>query len=382
MAECGVCWEIFEEGAKCPKLLPCIHTVCISCLKELQTVNGNGKIRCPFCRTLHQIPRGQIEDLPTNQRELEKVTWKTNKIYTLPCSGKFPGFSRSSGIGNCEVHNQPLSTVIYNAKDGTQQRFCETCLSLNACVFPERESESDTGRSNCFRQFQGPYGNNGTRSGETGRVNSVSVPVQMMNYDELGQASRPTWQTTTNGERGRENNFSGELISYVELEPCPTSQTRQTTDNGVVENMEQGQSRHPNRNMHAQILKRIFKRLVFILCSPITISVGLLIAMVAIPIGVALCPLCTIYYFFRCRCCHLYDETYYRILTMCSCIFDKYAHLITRLFCWDVEDYDSRINQTCQIVALGVSLIVIGLYLAGLILGLIVLFIGSLVLWA
>ena len=80
MAECGVCWDIFEErGAKCPKLLPCNHTVCVSCLKELELIDSNGKIRCPFCRKLHKIPREQIEKLKTNQLELKKSHVEENQ---------------------------------------------------------------------------------------------------------------------------------------------------------------------------------------------------------------------------------------------------------------------------------------------------------------
>ena len=317
MAECGVCWEIYEqEGAKCPKLLPCIHTVCVSCLKALE-VNGNGKIRCPFCRILHQIPSGQIENLPTNQLELEKVTWKTNKIYTLPFSGKFLG--ADSGIGTCKVHNKPLLTVTYSAIDGTQQRFCETCLSLNSCRFPEREFESHTGHSMCFRQLQGPHGHNGTRNGEIGRVNNVSVPVQMINYEEFGQDSRPIWQTTR-------------------------------TINHVIQNVER--TRNPslpsNRNSNVQ-LARVLKMALFILCSPIFLSIGLSIVLVAIPTGVILSLFCLIYSCFRCR--NVVNYTYQFIAKFTFDLFDKYAYLVARLFCWDVEDYNSRTNQMSQFMA-------------------------------
>ena len=86
MAECGVCWEIFEKkGRKCPKLLPCIHTLCFSCLTILET---NGEIQCPYCRTIHQIPSEHIESLPTNYRLLTHKRKK--KIYTLPSSGVQP----------------------------------------------------------------------------------------------------------------------------------------------------------------------------------------------------------------------------------------------------------------------------------------------------
>ena len=35
---------------------------------------GNGTIRCPFCRKLHRITRGQIKNLPTKQLEWKKIS--------------------------------------------------------------------------------------------------------------------------------------------------------------------------------------------------------------------------------------------------------------------------------------------------------------------
>ena len=58
MAECGVCWEIYEAGgAKCPKLLPCNHTLCVSCLKELEMIHSNGKIQMSLLSKTSQNPQ-------------------------------------------------------------------------------------------------------------------------------------------------------------------------------------------------------------------------------------------------------------------------------------------------------------------------------------
>ena len=341
MAECGVCWEIFEGGgAKCPKLLPCNHTVCVSCLKELEMVKRNGRIKCPFCRKRHKIPRAQIEDFPTNQLFLTKVPWKTNRIYTLPSSGGARQIDTSIEI--CELHENPVVTIRYNVIEGKEQRFCETCLNENSGVTSGRESENQTGQNVSRQHFENSFIDN----------------------------------DTTNGKMERENNFS-------KLRP-----TWQPTRYDMVENTEQVESVRQycnsvdtNRNKNSHII-RIFKHLVFALCFPVIIGVGLFIVLVTIPIGVIICPFCTTYFFFRCRGCHLYDDTFHCISNLISRIFDRFAYLITRLFCWDVEDYDSRIYQTCQIVAQGVSLIVIGWYLAGLIITAVAFFIGSLVWYA
>ena len=337
MAECGVCWEIFKGGgAICPKLLPCNHTVCVSCLKELEMVKRNGRIKCPFCRKRHKIPKTQIEDFQTNQLFMKKVPWKTNRIYTLPSSGGEVN-RINNDIGICELHGKPSLTIRYNVIEGTQQRLCETCLSQDSNI-----TENHPGQNVSRQHFENLFIDNGTANGEMGREN---------NFSEL----RPTWQPTRSD---------------------------------TVENTEHVRSPRPycnsvdlNRNKNSHIT-RFFKNLVFTLCFPVIISAGLFIVLVTIPIGIIICPFCTIYFFFRCRCCHLYDDTFLCISNLISRIFARFAYLITRLFCWDVEDYDSRIYQTCQIVAQGVSLIVIGWYLAGLIITAVALFIGSLVWFA
>ena len=308
MAECGVCWEIYEAGgAKCPKLLPCNHTVCVSCLKELQLIDSNGKIRCPFCRKLHKIPREQIEKLPTNQLELNKVTWKKNKmIYTLPYSGKIPRID--SGIGMCQLHDKPLFAITYNALEGAEQRFCETCWNQYSGI-----TENNTTQSMCFRQFQSPYNNNCTRNGEV-----------------IG-----------------ENNASGQMINYEEPELLPSWPTN---GNHGVENVEQ--MRNPprlssNRNSNAQFM-RILKMVAVILCSPIIFIVGLFIALIAIPTGVILSLVVSVYCCFRCR---NFNYVYQYVAKFTFYLSDSYANLIARLFCWDVEDYDSDVNRLCQFVA-------------------------------
>ena len=64
--KCGVCWGVFEkeDRTKCPKLLPCVHFFCVSCLTQLEE---NGRVRCPYCHSLHEIPNGGCENFPTYQ---------------------------------------------------------------------------------------------------------------------------------------------------------------------------------------------------------------------------------------------------------------------------------------------------------------------------
>ena len=124
VTECGVCFELFEdEGTtKCPKLLPCSHTFCVSCLTQLEE---DGGIKCPNCRAVHLIPNGVVEKFPTDQ--FETSLNNNNKIYILPSSVD-SAQTGDNGSAICEKHGRPLITFSYLEVDGAQQMFCESCL--------------------------------------------------------------------------------------------------------------------------------------------------------------------------------------------------------------------------------------------------------------
>ncbi|XP_078361728.1 E3 ubiquitin-protein ligase TRIM71-like [Oculina patagonica] len=59
---CPVCMTAFIE----PKLLPCLHSFCLHCLKGIQRTSGrNDIITCPECRRESRV---SLDDLPTNFR--------------------------------------------------------------------------------------------------------------------------------------------------------------------------------------------------------------------------------------------------------------------------------------------------------------------------
>lgn len=75
-ATCMVCQDIFTD----PRLLPCLHTLCLACLKkwyqrtQITSNQHQGKIVCPTCRNLSDVPvSGDLEDLPTSSYESSLV---------------------------------------------------------------------------------------------------------------------------------------------------------------------------------------------------------------------------------------------------------------------------------------------------------------------
>ncbi|XP_062305418.1 E3 ubiquitin-protein ligase-like [Osmerus eperlanus] len=82
--ECGICYQIFNRGLRCPRELQCHHSFCESCLVTLsrhlvfesdptEVCSGRGKtIGCPLCRHITIVPGGQVRGaLPANECVLE-----------------------------------------------------------------------------------------------------------------------------------------------------------------------------------------------------------------------------------------------------------------------------------------------------------------------
>ena len=60
---CSVCWDTF----KFPKLLPCKHTFCLSCLHEfLEGLQDKSNLVCPLYREPCYVPEKGFSDFPTN----------------------------------------------------------------------------------------------------------------------------------------------------------------------------------------------------------------------------------------------------------------------------------------------------------------------------
>ncbi|XP_078583724.1 E3 ubiquitin-protein ligase TRIM71-like [Branchiostoma floridae x Branchiostoma japonicum] len=58
---CAICKDIFQE----PRVLPCLHTFCTTCLEGLSQTQGNW-LTCPICRELVRLGDGGVSSLPPN----------------------------------------------------------------------------------------------------------------------------------------------------------------------------------------------------------------------------------------------------------------------------------------------------------------------------
>ena len=324
MAECGVCLQIYEEEVtKCPKLLPCNHTFCISCLKRIWNLEKSGGIKCPYCRKLHQIPSGHIDNLPTNQRLL-KEAMKKNKIFTLPSPDK--ALRIDDGIGLCEQHGNPSLSIVYNVLDGTQEMFCETCLNPDSYVISERDSDECTGERESYQQA--PYPRSNSTAGTE-------------NYTERNEENEIVLRPNTLTTR-YDNNWSWIMESQWPLyEDIWTTNTNETS----------------NRDLS---LSEILKKLAFILSSPLIVSIGIIIALVT-TVAVFIMGLCHAAYSFLVTCdLNFKEDTKAMIVKFVEAAFNKYEYVITRLFCCrDEVGYSRIVSRFCEGVAMIVKAVVL-----------------------
>ena len=68
-ARCTVCSNLFND----PRMLPCLHTFCLQCIKKESELQGaKGALKCPMrgCGETVALPKGGLVKLPSDQRKV------------------------------------------------------------------------------------------------------------------------------------------------------------------------------------------------------------------------------------------------------------------------------------------------------------------------
>ena len=103
---CPVCFEGYEEsGDHVPRLLPCSHTLCDKCVRELKEAN---RLRCPQDRQTYRASR----KFPQN-----------NYILKLIRDGKERRYRK------CGHHGREINLFCRN--EACQQELCSLCMIEN-----------------------------------------------------------------------------------------------------------------------------------------------------------------------------------------------------------------------------------------------------------
>ena len=125
LSNCSVCFEPYEEkGDHLPRILPCLHTFCERCIKEL--LDGN-VFHCPDCKVPHPVEDGA-------------ETFKPNK-YVLSHIERTAMAATDSG----EIHKMVISKVenvrsIFDEKELKLRTFKEDMINTNKVCLDELET--------------------------------------------------------------------------------------------------------------------------------------------------------------------------------------------------------------------------------------------------
>lgn len=106
--ECPACLEYFEI----PKLLPCLHTFCLRCVKKFQREDKTSVIHCPVCRAEHELPIGRENELVDD--------------FSVPCTKK-----KSQKCQLCVEKHEAVSSC----KD-CRFVLCSKCTELHRILIP------------------------------------------------------------------------------------------------------------------------------------------------------------------------------------------------------------------------------------------------------
>ena len=107
--ECQICAFPYDKNIKIPRILPCGHTFCETCLEEIRRQRGPEmiSIQCPNCRNVTQVV--SIGNLPENEFVFQKEPQMfTMNIFSPYEAAKRLGMESKSLVETSERYMQFL----------------------------------------------------------------------------------------------------------------------------------------------------------------------------------------------------------------------------------------------------------------------------------
>ena len=117
---CPVCFEDYgiNDDNVIPRLLPCTHTLCGKCTRELIQKKS---LQCPECRKRHPAEHG-MRSFPQNKYILSTVRRKASSTEHKP-------YSTEQKLEKCPIHGRELG--LYCAETSCQNEICSLCLTTS-----------------------------------------------------------------------------------------------------------------------------------------------------------------------------------------------------------------------------------------------------------
>ena len=111
LLSCQVCFHEFrEDGEHIPRLLPCTHTLCESCIGQLIR---NDKLECPECRKVHEA-KG-VKSFRQNKYILTQVKRKSQD-------------NGGTAFGTEMCKEQQKELILFCTESACQKAICIVCL--------------------------------------------------------------------------------------------------------------------------------------------------------------------------------------------------------------------------------------------------------------
>ena len=127
LLSCQVCFEDFEEdGDHVPRLLPCTHTLCHTCIGQLIQ---EGTIECPECREKHEA-KVKEKSFPMNKYILTQINRKSSQEQ-----------STAYEFQKCEEHGKELNLFCKEPECG--KSICRLCHHKRHDVVDIEEQEKE-----------------------------------------------------------------------------------------------------------------------------------------------------------------------------------------------------------------------------------------------
>ena len=224
---CCVCFETYvDDGVRCPKLLPCSHTICIQCLKKLVE---EGRVQCPECREFHPVPSQGVHVFPTNRYVLENIELaernaklegtreQTVYEYTVetirePLEPSAPPIETTevqSEAEICEVHSLSFELFCFEAECG--RPLCASCRmdpKHRDHDFEFGSGQAEAGlNENSYDEGYPKHANPSNNSaGQLETVNNDGIALSAGSLVRITQDSFPSRNTKIKNKRGGPNN--------------------------------------------------------------------------------------------------------------------------------------------------------------------------------
>ncbi|KAK7481570.1 hypothetical protein BaRGS_00027219 [Batillaria attramentaria] len=143
---CALCLDIYTS----PKLLPCHHTFCEQCLKDLAARHPSGTFPCPACREETTVPPGGVSAFQTNfyidPQDLDRARDNTHCMTHLTKELEFFCIKCDQAICiNCKLteHEYHKTQDLQQAAAKAKIQLSENLARIERCVKLAKKNADD-----------------------------------------------------------------------------------------------------------------------------------------------------------------------------------------------------------------------------------------------